>query len=142
MEKFWAMKSYKSLVENFIELGEIGIDQDGIDVEYSIFQGDLPNKNLVVRNFDRFCKYMDKGDYIFIGIGERDRFRLKLIGKITGDYRFNMADDVLRHRREIEILREFKEEIEIATWQDIKEIESINSSEAMDIILKYLTRDA
>jgi len=137
MEKFWVLKTYRSMLEDFIPNKSIGIDQDGIDVEYSMYDENLGDDPSILRNFDRFCKYMTRGDYVFLGVGDRESYKLKAIGKIIGDYRFNMLDDVVRHRRDIEILKLFKDELEIPRWKDLKDIELVDSSEAMDYIIKY-----
>lgn len=131
--KFWAMKTYKSFLDYFIENKEIGIEEDGVDYSYIIMEEKLDEKTVV--KFNRFCKYIEKNDYIFMGYGEQDKFRLKMICKIDGDYRFDMVDDVCRHKRPIEILKIFDEEISIGELCDVIAIENIESREAIDILI-------
>ncbi len=137
MEKFWVFKTYRSMLEDFLPNKSIGIDRDGIDVEYTIYEEKPSDDPNLLRSFDRFCKYMSKGDYIFLGVGDREAYSLKAICKVDGDYRFNMVDDVARHRRDIEVLKIFDEELPMDAWNDLKDIDLVDSREAMDYIIKY-----
>lgn len=138
MSKVWLMKSYRSILGEFIKNEEIGLEEDGIDREYSLVDSQaFFNKNRL-RDFDRFCKHMAIGDFVILGLGSKEEFAIKLIGRISSDYSFDMMDDYYRHKRKIEIIKVLEEEVEIDRWASIKSLELIDQAEALENIVRYL----
>lgn len=139
MTKFWVMKTFKDWSNHFIEKREIGLDEDDIDLNFLNYNsGYKPiESDLILRSFDKFCKWSNRGDYVVVGIGKMTTFNMKIICKITGEYNFNEYNTPYRHKRGIEIIKCFEEPIELKKWRQIQRIDSIDIDDLMDA-LKYI----
>jgi hypothetical protein len=94
MSNFWVMKTFKEWAKVFVNNNEIGLDEDGVDNKYTSYNiqqlpSVLDNPRLL-RRFDQFCKWAKIGDYVIVGVGQTTQFNMRIIGRITGEYEFDI----------------------------------------------------
>lgn len=74
MVNFWAMKTYKIWADVFIEESEIGMDEKGVDHNYTSYStqqlSEILKNPRLIRRFDQFCKWAKMGDYVVVGVGQ------------------------------------------------------------------------
>lgn len=139
MTNYWTMKTFKDWADEFLANGEIGLDADGVDKNYLDYNASNPaieNKR-ILRRFDQFCKWANPGDYVIVGVGQTTKFNAKLVGVITGDYRFDSSRQTYRHIREIEILKVYDEPIAIEKWGQVQRIELVDHNDFIETLLAY-----
>ena len=136
MTKFWVMKTFKDWSNDFVDKREIGLDEEGVDLNYLDYElSDKPIGNdLILRRFDQFCKWAKVGDYVIVGIGQMTKFNMKIICKITGGYKFDEHNKPYRHKRDIEIIKCFDEPVEIKKWGQMQRFELIDIDDFMDTL--------
>ncbi|USK70051.1 hypothetical protein [Peribacillus asahii] len=142
MSNFWVMKTFKEWAGDFIANEEIGLDESGVDnnyTNYSVAQlsSVLDNPRLL-RRFDQFCKWAKVGDYVIVGIGQQTKFNMKLVGRIIGDYEFEASHQPYRHFRKIELLKVFENPIPIEKWGQIQRIELVDDNDFIDTLVKSI----
>lgn len=139
MASYWVMKTYKDWADSFIANEEVGMDEEGVDENYSKYLKDNPpiDNERILRRFDQFCKWVKKGDYIIIGIGQTTKFNIKIIGRVLGDYEFDANKTPYRHIRKIEIMKVFDEGIEIEKWSQVQRIELVDNNDFIDTLVNY-----
>jgi len=133
------MKTFKDWANFFISNEEIGMDEEGVDKNYAEYSKDNPpiDNERILRRFDQFCKWVKKGDYIIVGIGQTTKFNIKIIGRILGDYEFDANKTPYRHSRKIEIMKVFDEGIEIEKWSQVQRIELVDNNDFIDTLVNY-----
>ncbi|MFB1082474.1 hypothetical protein [Jeotgalibacillus sp. JSM ZJ347] len=139
MTKYWAMKTYKEWANEFQNNSEIGIDEQNVDNEFTTYDKTqltsiLDNPRLV-RRFDQFCKWMKKGDYVIIGVGQTTQFNMQLIGRIISDYEFDNSRKLYRHFRRIEILKSFDQPIKVEKWGQVQRVELLDSNDFIETLV-------
>ena len=133
------MKTFKNWADFFISNEEIGMDEECIDKNYSEHSKYNPpiDNERILRRFDQFCKWVKKGDYIIVGIGQTTKFNIKIIGRVLGDYEFDRNKTPYRHSRKIEIMKVLDEGIEIEKWSQVQRIELIDNNDFIDTLVNY-----
>lgn len=139
MTKYWTMKTFKVWADEFISKGEIGLDEEGVDKSYFDYNSSNPaiENQRILRRFDQFCKWVNVGDYVIVGIGQTTKFNAKLVGVITGDYQFDLSRQTYRHIRKINILKVYDEPVEIEKWGQVQRIELVDNNDFIETLLTY-----
>jgi hypothetical protein len=136
------MKTYKEWAKSFVTNSEIGFDEQGVDGKYTEYKLDqLPNvleNPRLVRRFNQFCKWAKAGDYVIVGTGPTTQFNMKLIGRVVGEYEFDVNHLLYRHYRKIEIMKVFAEPILIEKWGQVQRIELVDDNDFIDTLVKSL----
>lgn len=142
MPNYWAMKTFKDWANDFVNNSEIGIDEEGVDNDYTTYSiQNLPSvlsNPRLIRRFDQFCKWAKKGDYVIVGIGQTTQFNMRIIGRIIGDYEFDHQHKPYRHFRKIEIMKVFNEPIQIEKWGQVQRIELVDDNDFIDTLVKSI----
>jgi hypothetical protein len=141
MSKFWVMKTFMEWADLFVVNGEIGIDEKDADKDWTGYtRGNLSaclTNPRIARRFDQFCKWMNVGDYLIVGVGQKIQFGMKTIGRISGPYRFDSSHQPYRHYRSIEVLRVFESPVPIDKWSQIQRIERVDLDDFIDTLVNY-----
>lgn len=138
MVNYWTMKTFKNWADEFITNEEIGIDEESINknyLEYVKSKPPIDNKR-ILRRFDQFCKWANVGDYLIVGIGQMTKFNAKLVGVITGDYKFDASREPYRHIRKIRILKVYDEPVEIEKWSQVQRIELVDNNDFIETLVE------
>lgn len=140
MASYWAMKTFKDWSSDFINQGEIGIDESEINKNFNnCTHTDLAGvKPSLVRKFNEFCKWMNVGDYVIIGEGQMVHFNIKIICRVTGDYMYDPMHQSYRHFRKIEVLKTFDEPVAIEKWKQVTRIERVDENDFIDTLIKSI----
>jgi len=114
MKKYWVMKTYQEWWSSFQRAYFIGIDEEGVDLNYLslspseiealLADGSNNFNDYQNRVFKEFCKWMQADDFVIIGTGQTTTFNISGIVRITGSYRFDSSREP-RHVREVEVLK-------------------------------------
>lgn len=142
MPNYWAMKTFKDWANIFVNNSEIGIDEEGVDNDYTTYNiQNLPSvlsNPRLIRRFDQFCKWAKIGDYVIVGIGQTTQFHMQIIGRITGKYEFDSQHNLYRHFRKIEIMKVFDTPIQIEKWGQVQRIELVDANDFIDTLVKSM----
>ena len=142
MVNYWAMKTFKDWANLFIKNNEIGLGEEGVDKKYTDYEiseipSALPNPRKQ-RRFDQLCKWVKVGDYIIVGIGRKTEFKMKIIGRVIGEYEFNANHIPYWHYRKIEIMRVFDKPVPVEKWSQMQRIELVDDNDFVDTLIKGL----
>lgn len=142
MVSYWAMKTFKDWSRDFINNSEIGLDEDGVSLNYLSYSvPDLPtvlSNPRLLRRFDQFCKWAKIGDYVIVGTGQTTQFNIQVIGRIIGEYEFDSNKQPYRHFRKIELLKIFETPIQVEKWGQVQRIENVDQNDFVDTLIKCL----
>ncbi|WP_027408445.1 hypothetical protein [Anoxybacteroides tepidamans] len=140
MANYWVMKTFKDWADSFIHNSEIGMDEEGVNQNYNQYpHNQLPlNNERILRRFNQFCKWVQQGDYVIVGVGQTTAFKMKLIARITGDYYFDPNHRPYRHIRKVEIMKVFDEPINVEKWSQTQRIELIDDNDFIDTFVRVL----
>jgi len=142
MSNFWAMKTFKDWANIFISNSEIGLDEEGVDDDYTTYDNQqlqsVLNNPRLIRRFDQFCKWAKIGDYVIVGIGPTTQFNMCIIGRITGEYKFDTQHKPYRHIRKIEIMKVFSNPVAIEKWGQVQRIELVDDNDFIDTLVKSM----
>jgi predicted RNA-binding protein with PUA-like domain len=145
MKKFWAMKTFQGWWATFNANGVVGIDQDGVDQDYTTYSdaaiagllsGDGYSE-YIDRVFREFCKWMEVGDLVIIGTGKVAKFYISGIVRITSDYYFDPKSEP-RHLRRVEILKAFDNPPEMQRFLRTSRLELIDENDFHESIISLL----
>lgn len=142
MANYWAMKTFKEWANLFITNSEIGLDEEGVDKKYTDYAlSQIPNvlsNPRIQRRFDQFCKWVKVGDYIIVGTGRTTKFNMKIIGRVVGEYEFDVNHGPYRHYHKIEIIRVFEKPVPVEKWDQMQRIELVDDNDFFDTLVKNL----
>jgi hypothetical protein len=144
MKRYWAMKTYLKWWDTFQDGEIIGIDQNGIDKNFSNYSDEeiekLLSKGLtesIERNFKQFCSYMNPGDYVIIGTGQQTKFNISGICKVEGEYIFD-ENYYPRHIRKVKFVKFFKNAIPLQRFARVARLELIDEIDFQEAIISLL----
>lgn len=136
------MKTFKNWADAFVNYSEIGFDEERVDDNYNSYDiNQLPSvldNPRLIRRFDQFCKWVKKGDYVIVGIGQTTQFNMRIIGRVIGDYEFDSHHNPYRHFRKIEIMKVFQEPIPVEKWGQVQRIELVDDNDFIDTLVKSI----
>jgi hypothetical protein len=142
MPNYWAMKTFKDWANAFQNISEIGIDEQGVDQDYTTYDiQNLPSilsNPRLIRRFDQFCKWAKIGDYVIVGVGQTTQFNMQIIGRITGGYEFDSQHNLYRHFRSIEIMKIFNNPIPVEKWGQMQRVELVDDNDFIDTLVKSI----
>lgn len=140
MPNYWAMKTFKDWANAFQNNSEVGIDEQGVDQDYTTYNiQNLPSvlsNPRLIRRFDQFCKWAKIGDYVIVGVGKTTQFNIQIIGRITGGYEFDNQHNLYRHFRSIEIMKVFNDTIPVEKWGQVQRVELVDANDFIDTLAK------
>jgi hypothetical protein len=146
MRKYWAMKTFMDWATIFNSQNVIGIDQEGIDQDYTLYT-DAKINHLITSNvgvteyidrvFRDFCKWMQIGDLIIIGTGQVAQFSVSAIARVSGVYRFNQSNTP-RHLRDVDILRVLPNPKPMQRFSRTSRLELIDEGDFYEAIISML----
>ena len=146
MRKYWAMKTFKEWWTVFENDNIIGIDQDGVDQDYTTVT-DPQIQTLLTTNADyteykdrvfrEFCKWMQIGDFVVIGTGPTTEFNISGIALVSGGYTFDHNRDP-RHIRSVDMLRRFATPRPMQRFSRTSRLELIDDSDFHEAIISLI----
>jgi len=147
MKKYWVMKTFQNWWISFQKDNVIGIDEGGIDSNYlglnhdQIVQllTDTSNNFNEYQNrvFKEFCRWMQIGDFVIIGTGQKATFNISGIVSVISDYRFDSNSEP-RHIRDVELLKIFTNPLSMLRFIRTPRLELIDEEDFHDAIISLL----
>jgi len=141
MSKFWAIQTDKVWSDLFVANEEVGIDEEDAGIDLAGCTPDSLSACVtnprIARRFGQFCKWMNIGDYLIVGVGKQVQFGMKVIARISGPYRFDRCHQSYRHCRRIEVLKVFENPIPIDKWSQIHRLERVDLDDFIDTLVRY-----
>jgi len=147
MKKYWVMKTFKDWWDTFQKKSVIGIDEDGVDKDYTTFPqaeiitliGDTTNNFGEYHNrvFQEFCKWMQVDDLVIIGTGQTTDFNIAGIVRVSGNHFFSPTA-VPRHLRDVEIMKVFAPEISMRRFMRTPRLERIDEADFHESLISIL----
>ena len=147
MKKYWAMKTFPEWWATFQRESIIGIDEEGVDVDYSSLTQKGVDQLLTARNnkfgeyqnrvFQQFSRWMQVDDYAIIGTGQTTTFNISGIVRVAGHYQFKKASEP-RHIRRVEILKVFSQPRPMLRFMSAQRLELIDEADFHESIVSLL----
>ena len=147
MKKYWVMKTFPEWWVTFQRESIIGIDEKGVDVDYSALSQKGIDRLLMARNskfgeyqnrvFRQFCRWMRVDDYVIIGTGHTTTFNISGIVRVVGHYQFKKAAEP-RHIRRVEALRVFSQPRPMPRFMGTQRLELIDEADFHESIVSLL----
>ena len=146
MRKYWAMKTFVEWWRIFQTHNRIGIDQDGVDQDYTtmsdliisnLLQAGIGYSEYIDRLFREFCKWMQVGDLVIIGVGSVAQFNTAGIARVSGGYEFDQ-NFTPRHFRQVEILKTLDPSVPAQRFLRTSRLELINEDDFYEALIELI----
>lgn len=143
MRKYWAMKTFTDWWKRFQTQNIIGIDQEGVDQDYTtlndfnistLLQAGVGYSEYIDRIFREFCKWMHVGDLVIVGVGPTAQFNTAGIVRVSGGYAFDQ-NFTPRHFRPVEILKTLDPPVPTQRFLRTSRLELINEDDFYEALV-------